>query len=238
MARVQTFQTCVEIAASIAMMAAASALLITVARGSTRGESHRAEPAPPLPTDAVTLDGAQVEGSRNARVAMIEFSDFQCPYCGGFARDTLGSLEQTYVRSGKVLLAFKHLPLERLHPFALKAAEGAECAALQGKFWEMHALLFADQSHLEEVAIRQRAAKLGLDRAAFDDCLNGQVTDKVRQAAADAARLAVSGTPTFFLGSVRQDGKVDVTVRYDGAITSNQVASALDRLLGVGAAAK
>ena len=91
----------------------------------------------PLPEAPIPLAGAAIEGSDTAPLAVIEFSDFQCPFCANFARDTLPQLREKYVRTGKVRLAFQHLPL-KAHRFAETAARAANCAGRQTKFWQMH----------------------------------------------------------------------------------------------------
>lgn len=188
----------------------------------------RKEPAPP--TQPLSLESAAIQGSRTAKVAVIEFSDFQCPYCGKFARETLPDLEAKYVKSGQVLFAFQPLPLP-MHPFAEKAAEAAECAARQGRFWEMHDSLFKNQEELDEAHLQTRATDVHLDRTEFDACLAGQAAGRVHQSAALGKTLTISGTPTFFLGTVQPDGKVKVTQRFTGAMPTAQLSAALDHLL-------
>ncbi len=187
--------------------------------------------APPLPTEPVSLEGAQLRGRADAQVAVIEFSDFQCPYCGAFARDTLPVLEQRYVDRGQVLLAFRHLPLS-MHPFAQKAAEAAECAGGQQQFWPMHDALFLDQRQLDVASLRARAKRLGLDAKAFTTCLAGARAAKVSADAALARKLGVTGTPTFFLGTRQADGRVKLAERLSGALPAADFSKAIDALLG------
>jgi protein-disulfide isomerase len=193
-----------------------------------------ARPAPPvakLPTEPISLEGAATAGSSSAKAAVIEYSDYQCPFCARFARDTEPALRKEYVETGKVLFAFRHLPLEQIHAFALKAAESAECARRQDKFWSMHALLFEDPKALELPMLRQRAIRSGLDVKAFDRCLAGQALDRVREDAASAQALGITGTPAFLLGEVLPDGRVKVTRRLSGALPIEQFRAALDALL-------
>ena len=103
-------------------------------------------PALALPHDLQSLVDLHVSGSPQARVGLIVFSDFQCPVCGTFARDVLPVVIEKYVATGKVLLAFSDLPLEAIHPAALKRARIAECAGQQGHFWDTHDRLFANQT--------------------------------------------------------------------------------------------
>ena len=97
----------------------------------------------PVPSGPVFLGGAAVLGSATAPAAILEFSEFQCPFCGKFARETLPEFHETYVKSGQVALMFRHMPLGS-HQFAAGAAEAAECAGRAGKFWELHDVMFRD----------------------------------------------------------------------------------------------
>jgi len=184
-----------------------------------------------LPQDPLSLDGAQLEGTRAAQVAVIEFSDFQCPYCGRFARDTWPSIRKGYVETGKVLFAFREFPLESIHKAALQAAEAAECAGQQNAFWKMHDLMFADQTHLETAALEARAHDSGLDVSKFDVCLTGSVDAKVKSDERTGVGLAVSGTPTFFLGRLQADGRVKVVRRLSGAMPAPDFGAAIDAVL-------
>jgi protein-disulfide isomerase len=94
-----------------------------------------------LPSEYIAMEGAHTKGSASAPAVLLVFSDFQCPFCGRFARETLSAIEREYVARGELLMAFRHLPLP-IHPQAIAAAQSAECAGSQGKFWEMHDELF------------------------------------------------------------------------------------------------
>ena len=173
-------------------------------------------PDPPPPTEPVSLEGAAILGDRSARIVLIQYADFQCPYCARFARETLPALEAKYVCTGRLLVAFRHLPLPN-HPFALKAGQASECAGNQGKFWQMHDLLFKDPSQLDDASLRSHARTLRLDGNRFDDCLAGRMEEKVRTDALQARSLRVSSTPTFFIGALQADGRVKVVQRLSGA---------------------
>jgi protein-disulfide isomerase len=188
-------------------------------------------PPPPPPAEPVAVVGAPIRGSREARAMLIEYSDIQCPYCGLFARDTLPVLEKEYVDTGKVRLVFRHLPLDTMHAFARPAAESAECAGRQGKFWEMHDRLFADQHALDLGGLAASATAIGLDRKKYDACMKGDARARVDEDAASAKAFGISGTPAFFLGLAQDDGRVKVTQRISGAVPMAQLRSALDRLV-------
>ncbi len=197
--------------------------------GCCRGPEARPEPA--VPDDPVSLDGANLDGPRSATVAVIEFSDFQCPYCGRFARETWPSIRKSYVETGKVLFAFREFPLESIHKAALQAAEAAECAGEQNSFWKMHDLMFADQAHLDVPALVARAHDSGLDVAQFSKCLASSVDARVKADEKTGVSLAVAGTPTFFLGRIQADGRVKVACRFSGALPVADFGAAVDALL-------
>ncbi len=150
---------------------------------------------PPLRED-VPAEGPR-RGPADARVTMVEFSDFQCPYCGRFV-PTVHEIMKKYPT--QLRLIYRHLPLTAIHPFAQKAAEAAVCAERQGKFWEMHDLLFAEQSSLDVPGLKQKAGRIGLDTAAFDACLDGgQAQGAVAADVAAAQQLGLNGTPASFI---------------------------------------
>jgi len=147
------------------------------------------------------ITGQPVKGDSKAKVTIIEVSDFQCPYCGRFFSQTYPSIEADYIKTGKVKLVFVNFPLS-FHPNAQKAAEAAECAGLQGKFWEMHDKLFANQAALSVENLKQYAKDLGLDTAKFDKCLdNGEMASTVQKDFAAAQAVGVQGTPSFLIGN-------------------------------------
>jgi protein-disulfide isomerase len=164
-----------------------------------------------------------------ARVAVIEYSDFECPFCGKFARETLPALEAKYVRTGKVLLVFRQFPLP-IHALAYKAAEGTLCAGRQDRFWEMHDQLFLNRA-LDEGSLRRYARVIGLNEQQFESCLQGEAADAVRQEVESGKTLGVSGTPTFLLGYIQPDGRLKVTERLSGAQPVAAFEAVLDRLL-------
>jgi len=145
-------------------------------------------------------------GSPSAPVTIVEFGDFQCPYCGQ-AESTLRAVLAKH--PDDVRLVFRHLPLTSLHPNAQIAAEAAVCADAQGKFWEMHDAMFGDQSSLAASSLQQTAQRLGLDTGQFASCLSDAKTSQTVAADAKAANaLGVSGTPSFFINGRLIDGNV------------------------------
>ena len=164
-------------------------------------------------------------------MALIIYSDFQCPFCGRFAHDTWPGLDTKYIASGKVRAAFRHLPLESIHPFALGAAEAAECAGKQGQFWQMHDVLFARQNQLADTDLTAYAQQLHLNAATFQSCMNASTVSKVRGDAATGAALGVTGTPAFLVGAFEPDGRVKVVARFAGARPASDFEAAIDKAL-------
>jgi protein-disulfide isomerase len=149
------------------------------------------------PRVAVTAGDNPAKGPENAPVTLIEFSDFQCPYCAR-VNPTLKKLQEAY--PDKLRIVFRDHPLLSLHKNAQIAAEAAACAHEQGKFWEMHDRLFANQAKLEPADLKQHAADLGLETEAFNKCFDaGKYKAEVQRDTEEASRLGVSGTPAFFI---------------------------------------
>jgi protein-disulfide isomerase len=157
-------------------------------------------PRPALQNVTVSFDGDPYRGDKNAPVTVVEFSDYQCPFCGRHVRDTMPKLEADYVKTGKVKYVFRDFPLESIHKEAARASEAANCADDQGKYWEMHDHLFTNQRAIGLGAFSEDAKSLGLDVATFDTCLNGgKYVEEVKKDVADGIQIGITGTPTFFI---------------------------------------
>lgn len=220
-----------EVFVTVLMLVVALAL----ASAAARAYLHRTSVVPiepPVPSQPVSLSGAAVSGDPAAPLAIVEYADFQCPACGTFSRNTLPVLETRYVSSGKVLLAFRNLPLSSIHPLALLAGQAAACAGRQGLFWPMHDLLYREQGRLADEDLREKARRLELDEARFDACLHGDDTlTQIRLDAGEGLTLAVTGTPTLFLGKNDHAARVTVLRRVSGAQTIDQLVPLIDGLL-------
>lgn len=148
----------------------------------------------------VSSDDDAVKGNANAKVTIVEFSDFECPFCGKFYEETYPLILKNYVDTGKVKIVFRDFPLTSIHPNAQKAAEATECAAEQGKFWEMHDKLFENQDSLSVDDLKKYAADLKLNTATFNSCLDsGKMTAEVEKDAQEGMSYGVTGTPAFFI---------------------------------------
>ena len=149
----------------------------------------------------LSVDGAPFMGDKNAALTLIDFSDYQCPFCARHVRETLIQIERDYIRTGKVKYVFRDFPIESLHPQAFKGHEAARCAGEQGKYWEMHARLFTNQKTLSPNDLADHAQALGLDMPNFQLCLeSGKHVAAIRMDLAEGRKAGVSGTPSFFLG--------------------------------------
>jgi protein-disulfide isomerase len=147
--------------------------------------------------------GAPMRGSRAATVAIVEFSDYQCPFCARYAAQTWPQVNSEYVEAGRVQYFFVNFPIEQLHPLAFKAHQAAICAGEQGKYWEMHDRLFANQSLLQPQELTKHAAAVGLDMGKFQPCFETDRTaEGVRKDLARIEPLGIDGTPTFLIGSI------------------------------------
>ena len=144
-----------------------------------------------------------VIGPSDASVIVVEYGDFECPNC----KQAVTAVEMLLDHlDTKVLFAYRHYPLEQVHPHAVAAAEAAECAGAQGRFWEMHALLFEHQRALERAQLIDYAREIGLDVARFVDELDRRIhLPRVREDSDSGRRSGVRGTPGFFVNGRRQD---------------------------------
>jgi protein-disulfide isomerase len=146
---------------------------------------------------SVDAGGHTSRGPASAPVTLVVFSDFQCPYCKKFS-STLAEVSKKY--GDKVRVVFRQFPLTKIHPDAMKAANAALCAADQNRFWEMHDLLFQNQSNLAAEALRERAKKLGLDLNAFNTCLDtAQHEEQIHEDIVSGTSAGADGTPTTFI---------------------------------------
>jgi protein-disulfide isomerase len=179
-----------------------------------------------------TLARVPQRGNSAARVVVIEFSDFQCHFCGRFATGAQPELVAKYVDTGAVAWAFRHLPLTQIHPHAVRAAETAECAGRQGRFWEAHDALFRDQQVLAAGHVLVPVQSLVGNRAALADCVNqGEARDRVAEDLKEATRLGLRTTPVFMLGIRQPDGTVKISTALRGAGSAIDFGHALDALL-------
>jgi protein-disulfide isomerase len=156
----------------------------------------------------VTEDRDHIEGPAEAAVTLVEYGDYECPYCGA----AYPIIKEVQARMGERLrFVFRNFPITTSHAHAEQAAEAAEAAAEQGSFWQMHDVLFENQRHLSDQDLRAYAEKLGLDVGLFDEELAEHAhADRVREDFMSGVRSGVNGTPTFYINGVRYDDSYDV----------------------------
>jgi protein-disulfide isomerase len=245
MSRLDRIKVGVDLAASAAMLVAAGALIWSISGRDVdvthEGTGGAAAAAAPRPAENVEQRRLKIPFDARAvapgtRIALVEFSDFQCPFCGRHARETLPRIVSEYVATKKVTYVFRHLPLEAMHPQAVDAAASAACAEEQGKFWEMHAQLFQANVALTPSTLAQLSQSLKLDESKYRKCLL-DMPAKIRAQVAEAARWEVNATPTFFLGDVTADGSVNVRRRLNGAHPFASFKAAIEELLDTPASA-
>ncbi len=149
----------------------------------------------------IPFDGFPSQGSMDAPIVIVEFSDFQCPFCKRFQDETAKQLLAAY--PDKIRFVYRHLPLTSIHPEAFPSAEASMCANEQNAFWEYHDKIFENQDKLGRELYMQIAGDLNLDTTAFEDCLNTEkYKDLVQQDSDFALNLGVQSTPTFFINGL------------------------------------
>jgi protein-disulfide isomerase len=184
----------------------AAALAASVGNSQT-GASEEAAQA----LAGLDLQHLPTQGDPSAGIVMVEFADFQCPYCRSYAASTMEAIKDKYVRTGKVRYVFVNFPLAG-HPQAPQLAIAAECARQQGKFWDLHDALYLRLKPDDRHLLRHAAANLGLDSAAFERCLKDPAVRRDIQAGMQLGeRLGVQGTPWFFIGRVESNRWSEVT---------------------------
>jgi protein-disulfide isomerase len=192
-----------------------------------------ARPAGPEVAGVVFDFGSNpTKGAADAPLTLLEFTDYQCPYCSRFTTQTLPQIASEYIDTGKVRLVLVDMPLESIHDKAFKAAEVTHCAADQGKFWEMHDRLFANQNALEPWTAH--ATELGLDVTAFEECVSSdRHAASVRADLALAEKAGASGTPSFVLAKTdpAEPSKVTGITFLRGAQAFNAFKTAIDGAL-------
>lgn len=167
-----------------------------------------------IKTVTLDVDDHYILGNPAAEVAIIEFSDFQCPFCKRFFDQTFSSIKEKYVKTGKVKFIYRDFPLSSIHENAQKSAEAALCAGDQDKFWQMHDKIFENQDDLSVENLKKLAGSLGLV-SDFDSCLDSNKYEaKVKKDFDLGVSLGVGGTPTFFIG------RLPIQVKYQDSLNS------------------
>lgn len=203
--------------------------------GSPAAPTSAGNGAPTGAAVQVSIDDDPTVGDANAPLRLIEFSDFQCPFCRRFYTQTLPQLESDYINTGKVLLVYRDFPLSSIHPAAQKSAEAAECAREQGKWREAHNKIFDKQQEQGQGTVAYSTDDIkawlaeidGIDAAKLNSCIDsGKFAAEVEKDFNDGVAAGVTGTPSFFLGN-SQIGWTKI----EGAQPFSVFKAAIDQLL-------
>ncbi len=174
------------------------------------------------------------KGDRDAPITILEFSDYQCPFCRRHANDTLPTLTEKYISTGKLKYVMRENPLENIHPRAMRASQAALCANDEGKYWEMHDQIFANQRKMTDEDFLAHGESIGLNGNKFSKCMeSSKYEEQVKQDLAEGKKLGIRGTPGFLLGftDAKNPDKVRLTKFLNGARTPQQFSNEIDRLL-------
>ena len=181
----------------------------------------------------IDIKGRPYRGNKDAKVLVVVYADYQCPFCRRHAQQVLPELLKNYVDTGKLKFVMKEFPIPNLHPQAEGASQAALCAQDQGKYWEMHDRLFGNQQALDEKGLEASAQALGLDTKLFQQCLDtgkykAEITDEIKV----GTSLGVTGTPTFFLGPSGTDpNNFRATKKIGGAFPYTAFKQAIDEII-------
>lgn len=181
----------------------------------------------------IDVSGAQAIGSPDSVVTLVEFSDYECPFCIRHFQKTWPQINANYVQTGRMRYVFRDFPVDQLHPAAIRAHEAAHCAAEQNKYWDLHNRLFSAPGTHSPEALEERATEAGLNLDAYRACVqSGRTTEAIRQSAAEAVELGASGTPAFFVGlRDRATNQVRVLQAVTGAQPYEVFAKAIDAVI-------
>jgi protein-disulfide isomerase len=190
----------------------------------------------PLQTDApqnkqtiIDISGAPFKGPENAKIVMVEFADFGCSWCRGYARDRFPQVESEFIETGRIKYVFMDFSVNST---GSRVAEAGNCAAEQDKFWEMHDELFANQGAQSPLDIIDYAEAIGLDMPRFRECTeHHKYAARVVAERGQGRRLGVEGTPAFFLGVAESEDKVRVVKMFTGIKSYDALKAALEELL-------
>jgi protein-disulfide isomerase len=192
------------------------------------------------PRPIVDLNGAPQKGNPEAIVALVEFSDYECPFCIRHFRETMPLIQKNYIETGKILYAFRDFPIDQLHPQAIRAHEAAQCVnELQpAKFWDMHDRMFGAPAQHSLEALEATATQLGTDGAKYRECIaSGRTTPGIRKTADLASSFGANGTPAFFIGIIdKATNQVKITRSISGAVPFAQFAQAIEAAIAQGTA--
>jgi protein-disulfide isomerase len=172
-------------------------------------QADAAKPAgPPAPTRArLHMEGAPMLGSKDAPITMVEFSDYQCPFCQRFHLQVYNEIKKDFIDTGKVRFYSRDLPIDQLHPNATRAAQAARCAGDQGQFWALRDIMSAHPENLDLNSLVADASSLKINPDTFRACVeSGKYKEAVKSDLLEAMKIGADGTPSFVVGKSTPDG--------------------------------
>jgi len=195
-------------------------LLAVVTGGVTMAWTYwpaRQAPAIPIVPQTISIENAATRGQTDATVVMVQYSEFQCPYCKVFGRDIMPALDAKYVNPGKLLVAFRHFPLDSVHKAAVHLGAVAECARKSGSFWKVHDFLFSRDTASGSSLQRDDIIRLGMNPDVLEACSQHEGEASVLRDRQEGVSLGVEGTPTFFFALNEATSSLRVEERLAGA---------------------
>ena len=221
-------RTISDVVSTIAIVAAAVAIIVKIW---VPVGARAQRPSIPVPAKPVTVSRSPTLGASQSRAVVVEFTDFECPYCARFVRDIFPTLKSEYIDKNLIRFVFKHNPLKALHSHAERAALSAQCAAQQGRFWPMQDELFRVPSDLGESGLGQHAIDAGLDPSRFRQCMTLGDGSAVQADAELASALSLTSTPTFLIGRPVGMDSVQVDSVVAGVRPVADFRAAIDKVL-------
>jgi protein-disulfide isomerase len=185
-------------------------------------------------TATIDLTGVPTLGLADSPVVLVEFSDYECPYCIRHFNQTMPQITANYIKTGKIRYAFRDWPVDQLHPQAIRAHEAAHCAGEQKRYWDMHPRMFGPSGSHTPERLLGLAREVGLDMAAFESCIgSGRARSEIRATSTMAQEFGATGTPAIFIG-IQDKGSQKVTLMHalSGAQDYSVFVQALDDVLG------
>jgi protein-disulfide isomerase len=225
-----------DLAVTVLLGTAACTLLWQVAASDGAGESP-SRPAAPVEDIhgaklSTSISGIPTRGSEEAPIVIVEFADFQCPFCARHANETFDAIDREFVSTGFVQYAVRSLPLDNVHRFAIPASQAANCAGDHGAFWEMRAHLYRHQDELANAIWLKNHPSFRVNADQLADCIDRSDLASIGVDRREAVRLGVRSTPTFLVGRrMNRQGDVQLVSRINGALPYTTFRDVLNRML-------
>jgi protein-disulfide isomerase len=226
------WKTALDVVATLSMMGASAAVMVHVWGGPRN-------PVPNIPSGAADASEQRRDLDMSKRptkapigsVVVLEFADFECPFCGEYARQTFPAVKEAYIAPGTVRYEFVNYPLISIHPNALQAAVAAKCAERQNRFWDIHSALFSLRQPLTTAAIDKAAADMRLSQPALKNCTTDEGKELVERDIQFARAAGVDSTPTLMIGRMQSADNLKISYVLKGAKGLQAIKSAVDAVL-------